>query len=102
MRVKASEDLFIHDTEQVTWIDGDDENPIERNLGVFTLPDVLYAHSKRAELNQTTQFNITDPEAWGDFTVAMITRPNFTWHMTSSNLKVRALEFPICLSVSQL
>lgn len=56
----------------------------------------LYAKgsTKRAPLNQTTTFNITDEDAFGEFTAAMITRQNFTWRLTSNNLQVNALKFP--------
>ena len=68
----------------------DDE---EVDLGVMELSPLSAAH-KRATINQTTQFNITDEAAFGRFTAAMITQPNFTWHLQSDRLDVRALAFP--------
>lgn len=72
---------------------GDQE--VVRPLGVMDLQP-LYAKSstKRAPLDQTTTFNITDEDAFGEFTAAMITRQNFTWRLTSNNVQANALKFP--------
>lgn len=59
----------------------------------------LQAAHKRATLNQTTQFNITDQDAFGRFTAAMITQPNFTWHLVSNGLRVNALKFPVATGI---
>ena len=50
--------------------------------------------NKRAIINQTTTFMIDDQVAFGEFTGVMITQPNFTWRLTSNNLKVNAVKFP--------
>ena len=80
----------------VTWIDQDDsgnERPV--HLGFMSM-DPLYAQGsqKRAYINSTSTFNITDEDAFGEFTAAMITRQNFTWRLESNNLNVQAMAFP--------
>ncbi|KAH9934026.1 uncharacterized protein BXZ73DRAFT_100865 [Epithele typhae] len=62
-------------------------------LGSFTL-DPLKVKSKRAYINQTVPFTITDEANFALFTSSMITQPNFKWHLTSEKLDVRALAFP--------
>ncbi|KAI0340460.1 hypothetical protein BDW22DRAFT_1360443 [Trametopsis cervina] len=62
-------------------------------LGTITLSP-LEAKHKRATINQTTTFVISDEAAFGEFTKTMITQPNFTWNLHSENLKVNALKFP--------
>ncbi|RPD54538.1 hypothetical protein L226DRAFT_261326 [Lentinus tigrinus ALCF2SS1-7] len=75
---------------QVAWVNtsGDQVTP-----GSFSL-DPLKVKSKRAYINQTVPFTIADEAAFSAFTSAMITQPNFTWHLTSDKLDVRALAFP--------
>lgn len=77
----------------VTWIDGPPDSGTKRPLGYMDL-EPLHAKHKRAELNQQSRFFVTDQDAFGDFTAAMITRPNFTWLLESNNVAVRALKFP--------
>ncbi|KAL5507074.1 hypothetical protein ACEPAH_6530 [Sanghuangporus vaninii] len=79
----------------VTWLVNDTEIP----LGVMNLGQ-LQAKNKRAQLNQTTMFNITDEAAFGLFTETMITQQNFTWRLHSTGLKVRALDFPTATSLN--
>jgi hypothetical protein len=74
----------------VSWVQDDQT---ETPIGSFTL-DTLYARNKRALVNQTTTFQITDEEAFGTFAGHMITASNFTWRLTSDNLHVRAAQFP--------
>ena len=62
-------------------------------IGAFQLQR-LHVHSKRAYINQTVAFNITDEAAFSQFTQAMIMQPNFTWHLSSEKLDVQALKFP--------
>lgn len=81
--------------QQVSWIDNGTDVP----LGVMNLNTPLQASHKRATLNQTTQFNITDEAAFGRFTAAMITQPNFTWHLVSNGLRVNALKFPVATGI---
>jgi hypothetical protein len=80
----------------VTWVDQDDSGE-ERlvHLGYMGM-DPIYAQGsqKRAYINSTSTFNITDEDAFGEFTTAMITRQNFTWRLKSGNLNVRAMSFP--------
>ncbi|KAI9066059.1 hypothetical protein FKP32DRAFT_1566723 [Trametes sanguinea] len=74
----------------VTWVpsSGDPET-----LGSFTMQP-LQVRSKRAYINQTVPFTITDEDAFARFTTAMITQQNFTWRLTSDKLSVQALKFP--------
>lgn len=60
----------------------------------MTLHD-LYADHKQAPINDTTNLFITDQEAFGRFTVALITQPNFTWRLNAPSLKVQAVHFPV-------
>jgi hypothetical protein len=69
----------------------DESNTIQ--LGTLVMHDLQASH-KRAILNQTTQFTITNTAAFGTFTQSMITSPNFTWVLQSDDLKVQALKFP--------
>ncbi|TBU46075.1 hypothetical protein BD309DRAFT_663805 [Dichomitus squalens] len=62
-------------------------------IGAFQLEPLRVRH-KRAYINQTVAFNITDEHAFSQFTQAMITQPNFTWHLSSNKLEVQALKFP--------
>ncbi|KAI0686332.1 hypothetical protein BC835DRAFT_1523137 [Cytidiella melzeri] len=68
-------------------------NGSEVPLGIINLTPLDSKH-KRATINQSTTFAISDEGAFGEFTKAMITQPNFTWHLHSENLKVNALKFP--------
>jgi len=69
------------------------DNETEVPLGNMVL-DSLVAKNKRAQINQTTEFNITDQDAFGQFTQAMITEEEFTWRLASDNVKVNAVKFP--------
>ncbi|RPD70056.1 hypothetical protein L226DRAFT_261105 [Lentinus tigrinus ALCF2SS1-7] len=75
---------------QVAWVNASGD---QVTLGSFSL-DPLKVKSKRAYINQTVPFTIADEAAFSAFTSAMITQPNFTWHLTSDKLDVRALAFP--------
>lgn len=55
----------------------------------------LYANHKEAPINDTTNFIITDQDAFGQFSQALITQPNFTWRLYSPSLKVQAVHFPV-------
>ncbi|KAF7321550.1 hypothetical protein MKEN_00676000 [Mycena kentingensis (nom. inval.)] len=76
----------------VSWIVPNAE-PIP--LGYLAL-DSLHAKNKRATINQTaTPFTIVNETAFGIFAAHMITEKNFTWRLTSSNLRVQAAKFPV-------
>ena len=79
----------------VSWVNASEEVP----LGVFNLQP-LYVKKKRAYINQTADFTITDQGAFGQFTQYMITSNNFTWRLRSDDLHVRALKFPVSKGVS--
>ncbi|TBU23049.1 hypothetical protein BD311DRAFT_704566 [Dichomitus squalens] len=61
-------------------------------LGSFLL-DPLTIKNKRAYINETVPFSIDDETAFSQFTSALITEQNFTWHLTSEKVDVRALKF---------
>lgn len=69
------------------------DNETELPIGEMTL-DSLVAKNKRAMINQTTEFTVTDEDAFGQFTAAMITQKEFTWRLASDHLKVNAAAFP--------
>jgi Protein of unknown function (DUF3712) len=80
---------------QVAWVNGTGKNQTVIPLGHMTFQPLSAKHTnKRAEINQTTTFVIDDQAAFGEFTGAMITQQNFTWRLTSNNLKVNAVKFP--------
>ncbi|KAF8840051.1 hypothetical protein BDN67DRAFT_1054007 [Paxillus ammoniavirescens] len=79
----------------VSWIDGSTKVPI----GYMQL-STLYAKNKRATINDTTMFYITDQDAFGRFTSAMITSQNFTWQLESYSLSVQAEKFPTAHGIS--
>ncbi|KAG2078952.1 hypothetical protein BDR04DRAFT_1124058 [Suillus decipiens] len=79
----------------VSWMNGSAEVP----LGYMSL-STLYASNKRATINDTTTFYITDQDAFGRFTSVMITSQNFTWKLQSSNLNVQAMKFPTAHGIS--
>jgi hypothetical protein len=72
---------------------------VEVPLGYMSL-STLYASNKRATINDTTTFYITDQNAFGRFTSYMITSQNFTWKLQSSNLNVQAMKFPTAHGIS--
>ncbi|CDO73852.1 hypothetical protein BN946_scf185016.g9 [Trametes cinnabarina] len=74
----------------VTWVP---PSGSPETLGSFTMQP-LQVRSKRAYINQTVPFTITDEDAFSRFTTAMITQQNFTWRLTSDKLSVQALKFP--------
>ncbi|KAI0256058.1 hypothetical protein BJV78DRAFT_435519 [Lactifluus subvellereus] len=80
---------------RVFWVNGSREIP----LGLFNL-EPLNARGKRAYINQTTDFTITDQDAFGRFTQYMITSSNFTWRLQSDELHVQALKFPLSKGLS--
>lgn len=79
---------------RVSWVNGSEEIP----LGLFNL-EPLSVKKKRAYINQTTDFTITDQSAFSRFTQYLITSNNFTWRLRSNNLHVRALKFPVSKGV---
>jgi hypothetical protein len=83
----------------VEWVvNSPDGTQNKTTLGTMQLQP-LFAINKRATINQTVTFNISDQQAFGIFTGAMITQPNFTWLLTSNNLRVNALKFPVATGI---
>jgi len=81
---------------RVAWIEDD---ATETPLGTMNLSPLSAKH-KRASVNQTTTFIINDEAAFGRFSAHLITAPNFTWHLQSSNLRVHAIKFPVANGIS--
>ena len=87
--------MFTENTT-VSWIEN---KTTETPLGFMRLHD-LSAKNKRATINDTTTFFITDQAAFGRFTGSMITSQNFTWRLTSYNIQVQALKFPAAKGIT--
>jgi hypothetical protein len=93
---KINAKIKFLDPVNVSWVeDGGKETP----LGTMTFTDLSTKHS-RAEINQTSTFVITNEDAFGRFSVHLITARNFTWHLKSSSLRVQALKFPVAKGIS--
>ncbi|KAK0241921.1 hypothetical protein EDD85DRAFT_820884 [Armillaria nabsnona] len=75
----------------VFWVQ---DNGTETPIGAMWL-HTLHATNKRAEVNEQTVFNISDEDAFGRFAQHMITATNFTWRLSSDDLKVQAVKFPV-------
>ncbi|KAI0710861.1 hypothetical protein C8Q76DRAFT_623714 [Earliella scabrosa] len=86
--IKAT--IKLNEPVQVAWVNGSGDHV---PLGRFDL-EPLYVRHKRAYINQTVAFTIEDEAAFARFTQDMITQPNFTWHLTSRKVDVRALALP--------
>ncbi|RPD57468.1 hypothetical protein L226DRAFT_588694 [Lentinus tigrinus ALCF2SS1-7] len=82
--------IKLNEPLQVAWVNASGD---QVTLGSFSL-DPLKVKSKRAYINQTVPFTIADDAAFSAITSAMITQPNFTWHLRSDKLNVRAIAFP--------
>ncbi|PPQ89568.1 hypothetical protein CVT25_012240 [Psilocybe cyanescens] len=90
----------IHFTEatNVSWIEDDGT---ETQLGYMQLHD-LSTKSKRAIINDTTDFIILDESAFGRFSGNLITAQNFTWRLISHNLRFNSFDGNIELQDLQL
>jgi hypothetical protein len=88
---------FIWCLEKVQWLRTPDTWV---DIGQMNLTSPISAKHKRATLDQTTVFNITDSAAFGEFTQAMITQESFTWRLTSSGLRVNAVKFPVATGIN--
>lgn len=60
----------------------------------------LHARHKRAVIDQTQSFTIVNPTAFSEFTQFMITSETFSWRLSSNNLRVQALKFPVAKRIS--
>ncbi|KAL1735691.1 hypothetical protein EV714DRAFT_280260 [Schizophyllum commune] len=81
---------------QISWLQ---DNDTSVPLGTITL-DKIYAKNKRATIDQTTTFNISDEDRFGDFTQYMITAETFTWRLYSNKLRAQALKFPVAHGIT--
>ena len=93
---KISAKIKFPDPVHVSWVE---DGGVETPLGTMTFTDLSTKHS-RADINQTSTFVITDEDAFGRFSVHLITARNFTWRMQSSTLRVQALKFPVAKGIS--
>lgn len=85
----------------MAWLNGTGDSQIVVPLGSMNFsPVTTSGATRRATIDQTTTFLIEDSVAFGEFTGAMITQPNFTWRLTSDNLRVNALKFPVATGLS--
>ncbi|KAG7446409.1 uncharacterized protein BT62DRAFT_931852 [Guyanagaster necrorhizus] len=75
----------------VYWVQ---DNGTEIPIGSMWLHTLL-AKDKRAAVDEQTVFNISDEDAFGSFAQHMITGTNFTWKLSSDDLKVQAAKFPL-------
>ncbi|KAE9401586.1 hypothetical protein BT96DRAFT_918717 [Gymnopus androsaceus JB14] len=75
----------------VSWVQ---QNGTEVPIGQMNLGEISASH-KRATINQTTTFQITNQSAFGQFAGDMITSSSFQWRLQSSNLRVQAAKFPV-------
>jgi hypothetical protein len=92
--IKFTEDI------DVFWLNDPDNDPDGVQIG-FTSPfSELSASHKRAKINQTQPFTITNQTAFSEFTKFMITSDAFSWRLSSKNLRVQALKFPVDKGIS--
>ncbi|KAF9051008.1 hypothetical protein BDZ89DRAFT_1056905 [Hymenopellis radicata] len=75
----------------VSWVQ---DNGTQTPLGIMEL-HTLHASGKRATIDDTTLFNITQEGLFGQFAEHMITAENFTWRLFSDDLRVQAAKFPV-------
>jgi hypothetical protein len=81
---------------QVSWINGNQMIP----LGNMTLHGLKSSRSrKRATINDSTVFEISDQGAFGQFSQHLITQQNFTWRLQGNNLRVTAVSFPVAKGI---
>ncbi|KAE8213110.1 hypothetical protein CF327_g3310 [Tilletia walkeri] len=83
--------IFFREPVQVYW-NTPPPNLVEKRLGEFNLRRVGAA-AGHARLRQLTQFNISDEEAFGQFTEFLLTQEEFTWNLNCSNVHVAAFSF---------
>lgn len=79
----------------MAWMEEDKETA----LGYMKLSE-LSTKNKRVIINDTTQFIITDEDAFARFSGNFITTQNTTWRLTSYDLRVRALKFPVAKGIT--
>ncbi|WFD30560.1 hypothetical protein MSPP1_001581 [Malassezia sp. CBS 17886] len=70
----------------------DTEEMREVVLGQFNLDHVGVA-ANHGRLKQATQFNISDPAIFGEFTKYLINNEEFTWRLKCNNVHVEAISF---------
>ena len=88
--------MFKEETK-VFWVEN---ATTQTELGSLWLHDLRSARNKRAVINDTTQFSITDEDAFGRFSGSLITSQIFTWRLLSHGLHVQALKFPTSTGIT--
>ncbi|KAK0559809.1 hypothetical protein OC844_004162, partial [Tilletia horrida] len=83
--------IFFREPVQVYW-NTPPPNLVEKRLGEFNLRHVGAA-AGHARLRQLTRFNVSDEDAFGQFTEFLITQEEFTWNLNCSNVHVEAFSF---------
>ncbi|KAJ3567055.1 hypothetical protein NP233_g6616 [Leucocoprinus birnbaumii] len=84
----------------VFWLQDPDNDSVGVQIGSTPPFTELHARHKRAPINQTQPFTIVNQTAFSDFTRFMITSQNFSWRLSSKNLQVQALKFPVAKGIS--
>ncbi|KAF9529294.1 hypothetical protein CPB83DRAFT_790385 [Crepidotus variabilis] len=87
--------IDFKEVTQVFWVE---DSQRQTEIGHMQLP-TLYAKNKRAVINASVPFTITDEEAFGRFSGNLITSSNFTWRLVSAGLHVQALKFPTATGI---
>ncbi|KAI9459106.1 hypothetical protein F5148DRAFT_1219463, partial [Russula earlei] len=80
---------------RVSWVNDSEEV----SLGYFNL-EPLHIQKKRAYINQTTDFTITNQGTFAQFTRYMVMSKNFTWRLRSDGLHVQVMKLPISKGIS--
>ncbi|KAJ7072466.1 hypothetical protein C8F01DRAFT_1299136 [Mycena amicta] len=88
--------IAFQEPVNVSWV----KDGVDIPVGYLSLDD-LHAHGKRAVINQTaTPFTIANDTAFSLFSAHLITDKNFTWRLSSSNLRVQASKFPVSKGIT--
>lgn len=83
--------LYFREPLDVFWM-SPPPNMRELHLGTFHLGRISIA-SGHGKVIQSTHFNITDPDHFGEFTSYLVTQPRFTWNLVCNNTHVEAFGF---------
>ncbi|KAF5351977.1 hypothetical protein D9756_007389 [Leucocoprinus leucothites] len=84
----------------VFWLNDPDNDSEGIQIGSTPPFTELHARHKRAPINQTQPFTIVNQTAFSEFTRFMITSETFSWRLSSKNLQVQALKFPVAKGIS--
>ncbi|KXN90203.1 hypothetical protein AN958_04693 [Leucoagaricus sp. SymC.cos] len=84
----------------VFWLKDPDNDPDGIQIGTSEAFDELHAIHKRAKIDQTKLFTIVNQTTFSEFTRFMITSETFSWRLSSKNLRVQALKFPVAKGIT--